>query len=101
MWLAAVASVPLIVMVVIFGRAGHGTVVPLIALFPFAELAALKDGDFNQCDMCGLVAALVQLPLYGFALRMGARTGRLRGAAMLIAIVHAVGIILAAIRLYR
>jgi hypothetical protein len=99
-WIGALVSVPLIPLVVFLGGAGHGTLVPLIALFPFAPLAALKDGPFATCDLCGLAAAVVQLPLYGFLISVGARLRHLRFTGLLVALIHIVGIYLA-VPLYR
>jgi hypothetical protein len=94
--MAALVSIPLVVAAVILGGAGHGTLVPLIAMFPIAPLAALAGRTLgNACNVCGLVAALVQLPLYALALRAGAHAGRLRVAAMLVAGTHLVAIAMA------
>ncbi len=62
-------------------------------MFPIGPLAALAGR--SACDICGLVAALVQLPLYALALRAGAHAGRLRLAAMLVATTHLVLIAMA------
>jgi len=95
-WIAWLISIPLVVGAVFVGGAGHGTLAPLIAMFPIAPLAALTGRNLgNACNVCGLVAALVQLPLYALALRAGARAGHLRVAAMLVTATHLVAIAMA------
>lgn len=95
-WMAGLISIPLVVAAVILGGAGHGTLVPLIAMFPIAPLAALAGRNLgNASNVCGLVAALVQLPLYALVLRGGTRAGRLRIVAMLVAATHLVAIAMA------
>jgi hypothetical protein len=94
--MAGLLSISLVVAAVFLGGGGHGTPIPLIAIFPIAPLAALAGRSLgNACDICGLVAALVQLPLYALAVRSGAHAGRLRVAAMLVAGTHLVLIAIA------
>lgn len=66
-----------------------------IVMFPFAPVAALWRDRYQECDVCGLLAAFDQLPTYALVMRRGVQSKRGRATGLVIGGIHAVGIALA------
>jgi hypothetical protein len=97
--IAAAASVPLLLLAGLLAGAGHGTLAPLLVLFPLGPLAALARGVFDPNNAAGIAAALLQWPAYAMLLRAGARMGRFRIAAGCVAVLHLLAMAVAASRM--
>jgi hypothetical protein len=85
-------SLPLFAVSFLAAGYGHGTLIPLVILHPWAALA----GHVSDTGESALFVGLLELPVYGFVLHTAKQHWKLPNAVVLLAILHAVAIALAA-----
>jgi hypothetical protein len=67
--------------------AGHGTYIPAILLFPWVMASTAL---FREITFPAMVGGMVQFPLYGVLLGVGARHGRTRTMVAVVIVLHAI-----------
>jgi hypothetical protein len=98
--LAALLSLPLFGVAFLAAGFGHGTLVPMCALFPLGPIVALAGGPLDTNDIAGVVAAVLQYPSYAFVIRGAVRRGWGRLGALAVVGFHVLAAALAVRQTY-
>jgi hypothetical protein len=92
--LAVVISVPLFAAAFVLAGSGHWRQLPLDLLFPFGPGVAMAASYSHMGGVISIVTGVAQFPVYALILRIGARARRLRTAAIVVCVTHAIAAVL-------
>ena len=87
--LGLVASIPLLLLAIASGGAGHGNYFWAKILFPFTMLST---SVFQSITFPFIVLAIIQFPAYGFLIGRQTRQGNLIKASAIVILVHLVAL---------
>jgi hypothetical protein len=89
-----VATPFLLLLVMLLAGGGHGTFVPIIALFPFAALGIMSK---LHSEILTIFLAIAQLPIYGISLDVSKTKGKFELTFVILAFVHIAAVVCSAI----